>query len=78
VSQLRLEIIDNGILASGGKPFRGVCGVREVADLFGRGQSTVRRWAAEKAIPAFKLNGDWAFCGDELQRWVNQKRRRSQ
>jgi excisionase family DNA binding protein len=78
VSQRRLELIENGILASGGKPFRGICGVREVADLVGRGHSTIRRWAAENVIPAFKMNGDWAFYGDELQRWLHKQRRRGQ
>ncbi|MCH9610180.1 MAG: hypothetical protein S4CHLAM81_07060 [Chlamydiales bacterium] len=48
--------------------------LKDVADLLGISETTVRRWLAEGKIPAYRLNRQYRFSRAEIEDWLLQQR----
>ncbi|MFH1492925.1 MAG: helix-turn-helix domain-containing protein, partial [Candidatus Omnitrophota bacterium] len=48
---------------------------KEVARILKLHPFTVKKYARERRIPAFKLGGDWRFSKRFLDEWINKKMR---
>ena len=48
--------------------------LKDVADLLGISETTVRRWLAEGKIPAYRLNRQYRFSRTEIEDWLLQQR----
>ena len=44
--------------------------IKDVAELLGVSETTIRRWLAEGIIPAYRLNHQFRFSREEIQNWV--------
>ncbi len=44
--------------------------IRDVADLLGVSETTIRRWLAEGKIPAYRLNHQYRFSRPEIENWM--------
>ena len=40
--------------------------------LLGSNKRSIQRLAKTNKIPAFKLNGKWKFCKNDIRDWLNQ------
>lgn len=48
--------------------------IKDVAELLSVSETTVRRWLADRKIPAYKINRQYRFSRTEIEDWVmNQK-----
>jgi excisionase family DNA binding protein len=47
--------------------------VRELADHLRVHRSTIYRLLRQRRIPGFRINGDWRFDRDEIERWIKRK-----
>jgi excisionase family DNA binding protein len=47
----------------------------QVADRLGVKQSTVRYWVHHGRIPFLKINGSVRFDPEEIDRWLDERRR---
>ena len=48
--------------------------LKDVADLLGISETTVRRWLAEGKIPAYRLNRQYRFSRLEIEDWLLQQK----
>ncbi len=44
--------------------------IKDVAELLGVSETTIRRWLADGIIPAYRLNHQFRFSREEIQNWV--------
>ena len=44
--------------------------IKDVAELSGVSETTIRRWLADGIIPAYRLNHQFRFSREEIQNWV--------
>ncbi len=44
--------------------------IKDVADLLNVSETTIRRWLADKKIPAYKINHSYRFSRMEIEDWV--------
>ena len=56
---------------------REVMNIREASQYLGVSPDTLYRYVYEDQIPAFKLGNRWKFKKTVLDRWMEQKMRRS-
>ena len=49
--------------------------VRDVAAYLNVDEKTIYRLAQRGELPAFKVAGAWRFQGEDLQRWIDQRKR---
>jgi excisionase family DNA binding protein len=47
--------------------------VRELAEHLRVHRSTIYRLLRQHRIPGFRINGDWRFDRDEIERWIRRK-----
>ncbi|MDD9950084.1 MAG: helix-turn-helix domain-containing protein [Zetaproteobacteria bacterium] len=48
--------------------------VAEVAKYLKLAERTIRKWAAEGVIPAYRIASEWRFCSRELSAWKHTQR----
>jgi excisionase family DNA binding protein len=46
---------------------------RELADHLRVHRSTIYRLLRQHRIPGFRINGDWRFDREEIERWIRRK-----
>ena len=51
--------------------------VRDVAATLNVDEKTIYRLAQRGDLPGFKVAGAWRFQRADLQRWINQRKRRT-
>lgn len=51
--------------------------VRDVAEYLNVDEKTIYRLAQRGALPGFKVAGAWRFQREDLQRWIDERKRLS-
>ncbi len=54
---------------------RDILTTKEVAKILKLHPFTVKKYARERKIPAFKLGADWRFSKHVLEEWIHKKMR---
>lgn len=49
--------------------------VRQVADLLSVNERTVYRMAQRGELPGFKVAGTWRFLQQDIEAWIDQRKR---
>jgi len=49
--------------------------VRDVAAYLNVNEKTIYRLAQKGELPGFKVAGAWRFRGEDLQRWIDHRKR---
>ncbi|MDR1967187.1 MAG: helix-turn-helix domain-containing protein [Burkholderiaceae bacterium] len=49
--------------------------LKQVADFLKVTERTIRRLAAAKKIPAFKVGGTWRFSKAEINQWIQRQQK---
>ncbi len=50
--------------------------LKEVAEYLKLAEKTAYRLAAEGKLPGFKVGGSWRFKADDIERWIEEKKKR--
>lgn len=59
------------------RPIEPAMTVREVAKFLNVGSNTVYRLAQLGELPGFKVAGAWRFQPADMQRWIEERKRRT-
>ena len=52
--------------------------IKDVADLLHVSETTIRRWLADRKIPAYRINHQYRFDRVEIENWMMQCKLRSE
>ncbi len=55
---------------------RGTCTITELSALLRLPETVVQQLAEQRCIPAERIDGDWSFQRADIERWLDQGRRR--
>ncbi len=50
--------------------------LKELAKYLKLAEKTAYRLAAEGKLPGFKVGGSWRFKADDIERWIEEKKKR--
>ena len=50
--------------------------LKELAKYLKLAEKTAYRLAAEGKLPGFKVGGSWRFKADDIDRWIEEKKKR--
>lgn len=51
--------------------------LKEVAEYLKLAEKTAYRLAAEGNLPGFKVGGSWRFKREDIESWIEEKKRRN-
>ena len=49
--------------------------LKEVAEYLKLAEKTAYRFAAEGKLPGFKIGGSWRFKREDIDRWIEEKKK---
>ena len=52
--------------------------LREVAEYLKLAEKTAYRLAAEGKLPGFKVGGSWRFKREDIERWIEAKKKETE
>lgn len=55
----------------------GILTIKEVAEYLKLAEKTAYRLAADGKLPGFKVGGSWRFKQEDIERWINERKKES-